>query len=254
MAATGANGCTATSAALNITQNPLPAIAITGLNNICPGSNTLLTATPGHATYQWSLNGTALAGATSATYSASAPGTYTVTAATSFGCTATSAGFVINANPVPTVTITPASSTTLCLGDSVVLNANTGLASYVWTRNGLVIAGATTASYTAKLAGAYVVTGTNGPSCSATSPAVSVVVNARPTIAIANSAASFCAGASLTLSATAGLATYQWSLNGLAIAGATNATYAATTAGHVYGNGHQCLGLRHHQRCPHLVG
>ena len=224
-------GCSATSANQVITVNPLPVVAITGTNTICPGATTTLSATAGLSAYQWKLNGIAIAGATSATYSTNVTGTYTVTASSASGCVGTSPAFVLTNSPLPSVSITATTPTTFCIGDSVTLSANAGLASYQWSRNGTAIAGATSASYTTKTAGSYTVTGTNGAGCSATSTATSIIVNPLPTVAITTAANSFCAGASLTLSATPGLTTYQWSLNGLAIAGATNATYTATTAG-----------------------
>jgi plastocyanin len=79
-------------------------------------------------------------------------------------------------------TITPAGPTTFCEGDDVTLNANTGTGfTYVWRRNGNVIAGASSSSYLATLAGLYTVEVSNG-SCNATSAGVRVtVIPADPT-------------------------------------------------------------------------
>ena len=214
-----------------ITINPLPVVAISGINSICPGSPTTLSAPAGLATYQWARNGANIAGATSATYSTNVTGTYTVTASSASGCVGTSPAFVLSNSALPVIAITTTTPTTFCIGDSVTLSANAGLASYQWSRNGTAIAGATSASYTAKTAGSYTVAASNGPGCSATSTATTVVVNPLPTVAITSLAASFCAGNTLALMATTGLATYQWNLNGTAIAGATTASYSATAPG-----------------------
>jgi hypothetical protein len=79
--ATAANGCTATA-----TQTVSPAPV-----TITQNGNTL-TATAGAASYQWFLNGMAIAGATSATYNASQDGTYTVQATSTDACSVLSAG------------------------------------------------------------------------------------------------------------------------------------------------------------------
>jgi len=52
---------------------------------------------------------------------------------------------------------------------------------------------------------------------------------ANPTISF-NGSSTFCSGSSLTLNANI-LSNYQWNLNGQAIAGATNSSYVASTAG-----------------------
>ncbi|MCB0698554.1 MAG: choice-of-anchor D domain-containing protein [Chitinophagales bacterium] len=76
-----------------------------------------------------------------------------------------------------TASISAASSTTICSGSSVVLNANTGAGySYQWYLNGSAITNATNASYTASAAGNYTVDVTlNG--CTATSSAVAVNIS-----------------------------------------------------------------------------
>ncbi|MCB0695764.1 MAG: choice-of-anchor D domain-containing protein [Chitinophagaceae bacterium] len=77
----------------------------------------------------------------------------------------------------PTASITAASSTSICSGSSVVLNANTGSGySYQWSLNGSTITNATNASYTTSAAGNYTVDVTlNG--CSATSGAIAVSIS-----------------------------------------------------------------------------
>ena len=55
---------------------------------------------------------------------------------------------------LPLAAITPEGATTVCEGESVVLNANTGSGlSYQWQREGGDIAGATSASYSASASG-----------------------------------------------------------------------------------------------------
>jgi len=131
-----------------------------------------------------------------------------------------------------TATITAGGPTTFCTGGSVVLNANTGSGfTYQWQKDGINISGATSASYTAAVAGNYVVVVSN--SCgSAASSAIAVVVNPLPTATItAGGPTTFCSGGSVTLTANSGTGlTYQWKNNGNNISGATNISFVATSA------------------------
>lgn len=68
---------------LNVTVNPLPVATITANGNVL--------STGAFSTYQWQLNGSDIPGATSATYTATATGSYTVKVTDNKGCTNTSA-------------------------------------------------------------------------------------------------------------------------------------------------------------------
>ncbi|MEO0042219.1 MAG: hypothetical protein RL329_1667, partial [Bacteroidota bacterium] len=102
-------------------------------------------------------------------------------------------------------------------GDSSVLTASGG-ATYMWST------GEATASITAKTAGIYKVKVANAAGCM-DSTMVTVALNARPTVAIANNRpTTFCVGDSTVLTASGG-ATYAWST------GAASADITARTAG-----------------------
>jgi hypothetical protein len=76
----------------------------------------------------------------------------------------------------PTASITPQSNTSFCQGNSVVLNASTGTNyTYEWYKDGTIINGATTSSYSALTAGSYTVKVIDG-SCNATSSATTLTL------------------------------------------------------------------------------
>ena len=231
-----AAGCEATSTAVPVVVHPLPSAVITNgpTAGLCQGNPVVLQAqTASGQTYQWLLNGSAIGGATNASYTASISGSYTLQVTSAQGCSQVSSATVVTVHPLPTATATPASATTFCQGGSVVLNAGTASGqTYQWLLGGTPISGATGASHTTSTSGTYSVKVTSAAGCEATSAAVSVVVNALPTASIASGPLSFCAGSSLVLQAqTASGQSYQWFLGGTPIPGATNATYTTTAAG-----------------------
>ena len=143
-----ASGCSV-SRSVVLTALPSPSATITagGPTTFCsPGSVTLNGDAGAGYTYQWYNNGSAISGATNATYNATTSGPYTVRVSAG-SCQATSAATVVTANTTPTATITAGGATTFCSGGSVSLNANTGTGlTYQWYNNGTAISGATNAS------------------------------------------------------------------------------------------------------------
>jgi len=183
---TNSNGCSTTSAPFTFTIANQPTVNITGNTAFCPGDSTTLAAnaTAGSGSisgYQWQESNIDIASANSATYNASTIGSYTVVVTNTFGCTQTSAPFIVTAASVPTVAITGASS--ICSGDSVMLTASSTdtIAGYQWQLNTSDIGGATDSSYYASVAGDYTVVVTNAAGCSATSSIATVTVLPLPT-------------------------------------------------------------------------
>ena len=246
---TNSNGCSATSTATSVTVNAIPTATITagGATSFCQGGSVVLNANTGAGlTYQWKNNGTNINGATSASYTATTAGSYTVVVTNSNGCSATSSATSVTVNALPIVTISVGGTTTFCQGDSVLLNANTGTGlTYQWKNNGTNISGATNATYSANSAGTYSVVVTNTNGCSSSSSATTVIVNTLPIATISvGGTTTFCQGDSVLLNANTGTGlTYQWNNNGTNISGATNATYSANAAGSytiVVTNGNGC--------------
>ena len=204
-----------------------PTITAGGPTGICSGGSVTLTAataTTG-ASYQWYLNGTAIQGATNATYAATTPGNYTVIGSVANCNSAPSATTTLTDGTPATPTITAGGATTICQGSTVMLTASsttTGV-TYQWYLNGAAIPGANTPTYTVNMAGAYTVVATSTANCTSTSSATNITVDPLPaTPTITQS------GGTLTSSAATG---NQWYLNGTAIPGATGQTYVVTANG-----------------------
>ncbi len=231
------NGCSGSSPAVTVTVTPPPAatISVNGASTVCQGNTVSLNAPAGNGlTYQWSLNGSPLAGSTSVNYTTTVSGNYSVTVSQGANCSSTSPATNVNIIAAPAATITAGGSTGICQGSSVVLNANTGTGlTYQWQIGGATISGATQASYTANAAGSYTVVVSNSGACTATSTATVVTVNAAPvSTIIPNGPTTFCVGGTVLLQASTGNGyTYQWLNGGSTIPGVVNSVFNVNTSG-----------------------
>jgi len=226
-------GVTNTSSAITITVSPIPAAIITpaGSTSFATGGSVVLNASTGSGyIYQWKKDNVSITGATGASYTASTAGSYQVEINQGI-CNAVSAAVVITI--LPTAIISPAGPTTFCAGGSVTLNANTGNGNtYQWKKDNIAISGATSLSYIATVSGSYTVAITTS-GITTTSSAVIITVSPMPTATITPvGPTSFVAGGSVILNAPTGTGyIYQWKKDNIGIAGATNASYTAFTAG-----------------------
>ncbi len=158
-----AGSATSNAAVLTVT-NPVAAPAITtqpASQTVVSGkSATFTVAATGTAplTYQWSMNGAAIGGATSSTYTTPAETTtannekFTVVVSNSAGNAASNAAVltVTSATVAPAISAQPASQTVIAGKTATFTVAATGTAplTYQWSKNGTAISGATSATYT----------------------------------------------------------------------------------------------------------
>jgi gliding motility-associated-like protein len=201
------SGCPSAPQTVTINVNPTPTItASASPATICPSTSSTLTA-GGASTYTWSP-ATGLSATTGSSVVSTPPGTitYTVTGTAANGCTSTQTVTVTVSGGL-TVSVTPPSSS-FCVGGSTTLTAS-GATSYTWSP-GTGLSATNTAAVTANpgTTETYTVTGTTG-GCSGTQT-VTVTVNPLPTISVAPPSSTFCAGGSVSLTAS-GATSYTWS-------------------------------------------
>ncbi|HLO52977.1 MAG TPA: Ig-like domain-containing protein [Saprospiraceae bacterium] len=159
------NGCVnPTRQAITATINPVPVATVSGVNEICAGASTTLTASGG-TSYVWSNAATTA----SISVTPAATTTYTVTVTNIQGCTATSS-YSVNVKSIPTITINKVDHP--CGG--ITLTANGGT-SYAWSN------GATTQIIDVNplFFTTYRVTVTNALGCTASS-SIAVQINTGP--------------------------------------------------------------------------
>jgi hypothetical protein len=217
----------------SVVINALPNVQAGADVAICIGQSVQLNAT-GASSYAWSpsanLDNNAIA---DPTFNGSATTVLTVVGTDANSCQ-NSDNVTVTVNALPSVSVTPAGSTTFCDGGSVNLDAGAGWSSHVWNEGGTPITPAETAQiFVADASGSYTVTVTDANGCSATSAAVAVTVNPLPTATI-NPAptAAFCGDGVDDVELTAsGGGTYQWQLNTLNLTGETATTLTVMTAG-----------------------
>jgi len=174
---TGVAGCAgADTAIVNVIPAPtdnLPADFSQCVNDPLP----LLDAGNPGCTYEWSLDGSVIAGATSQTYQPTVAGNYSVVVTSgSNNCTA-SFNVVITTTSQLTVALT---NDSICTGGAYpVLDAGNPGAAYQWSLDGTAISGATSQTYQTAQAGTYSVTVGSG-ACSGTGNMTLQVLNYPP--------------------------------------------------------------------------
>jgi len=224
---TDANGCS-NSVSATVTEDPAcaPSVSVTNGGVVCNGAPVTLSLTnlSDGTGFQWYKDGTAISGANSTTYSATAAGAYTIQVTSPSCGTVTSSPATVSTS---SISASISGNTSIPTGGTTTLTAQpSGASSYSWSN------GATSQSITVG-AGSYSVTVTNAQGCSSTANTnVTVDAACTPTISASNGGV-ICNGGSITLSVgnASNFSDFQWQLNGANIGGATGATYSATAPG-----------------------
>lgn len=135
---------------------------------------------------------------------------------------------LIDDGAVLLATISPSGNVGICTGSNITLQANTGVGyTYQWKKDGVSISGATQSTYVASVAASYTVVISSG-SCTGTSSATVITVNALPTATVTPSGTTqVCPGVVVTFQANTGVGlTYQWKNTNGNISGATASSYS----------------------------
>ncbi len=199
---TSANGCTAVSAPVTVTENvPVKPTITASTTNVCPGGSVTLGSSAA-VSYLWSTGATTQ----SITFTPSGSASYWVETIDANGCTKRS-DFItvhVDAQMKPTVSIfgNPAP---YCNGETVTLSAP----QYIPARTYLWSTGETTRNIQAHAPGTYTVTVTNPTGCSNTSDPV--VLNAEVPTATASGTDAICPGGPATIQADL-TGTAPWSI------------------------------------------
>lgn len=188
--------------------------------NICPSGSTLLNTGLSNInyTYVWSKDAVVIPTALSSSYTATVAGTYAVTVSAT-GCTSATDNIIVTST-IPAFDL--GSGTNLCSPATAVLS--TGLSNpafgYVWSKDGLVLSGATSSSYTVTAPGVYNVT-VSATGCTTSTDNVTIT-SSLPTAANDT----ICVAGQVTLTASESVQWYTASTGGTLLN--TGITYTPT--------------------------
>ena len=227
--ATNCSGSTATSNAATLTVNAIPAAPTVSLTqpNCSTATGTITVTAPTGAGMTYSIDGSTYTNSTGI-FSNVIPGTYTVTARSSAGCTSTGTSVTILAQP-PTPSVTNQTTTISSGGTFTVTPAGVPVGTtYTWpapTYTGGVTGGVAQATGVSSISGTltipsgsgtaiYTVTPTAGTCVGSTFTVTVTVTSSCVAVSITTqpSNASMCAGGSASFTVVAGGTTpaYQW--------------------------------------------
>lgn len=191
------NLCGNSSATVSVTISSAPTLSISSSAiTMCPsGQTATLSLTGSTGTYSWST------GANTSTTTISSPGVYSATVSTS-GCGIAVANISLGSAPLPSVSISTPSTTTVCANGSIILTASSNEGNYLWSN------GATTNTVSVNSA-SITVTSTNV--CGSAQATQTLNVIPLPTVTVSPPSNILCPGTSATLTANSNASNYLWS-------------------------------------------
>jgi hypothetical protein len=199
-----ANGQSASSVT-PLTVKPLPVASLTNNGPLVCGQTSVTLTAGGGSSYTFT-SGRGVLGTPGPvnTVMVSQPGTYSVTVTDASGCVSTTTTVVTIDETVASVSISPSSATLSCASPTVSLSA-VGTGTVRWST------GETTPSISVRVAGTYSVTLTRGSACTAVSSVTVSQDETIPTASLVSSGNLTCSVTSVTLTASPGGQTYQFS-------------------------------------------
>ena len=179
---TNSFNCSSTSNSTQVVVNSNPEIPLISTpppTEFCLGDSTVL-STPLNPSlsYQWQNNGVNISNATSNQFTASNSGNYSLLVTNANNCSTSSAIQTITVYPLPTSDISTLGSTSICLGDSIVLQGNhIDNGNYIWLNQNVIIPNSNTSSFVVFETGSYSYQILDSNNCSNQSDSILVVVN-----------------------------------------------------------------------------
>lgn len=226
-----------TTSVLTITNRIITPAIVTpaGPVDVCKGGSKVLNGPSGNGLfYRWLKNGTVMPLSDSAAMiSVSAAGNYRLVLTSAQGCRDSSTVVTVTTSQKKFATLTATGSTSVCAGDSVVLQSNGFGYRKRWLKDNVYMGDTISITKVVKIQGQYKVQMTDSLGCIDTTDAVIVAIMNPPSAIITQgSAVQVCAGQSVGLSALVVSGnSYQWYKNNNLIIGATNSVYAASDSG-----------------------
>jgi uncharacterized protein YjdB len=222
------NGCGTAIATKSITVNPLPvAGTISGATTVCPGATGTLTSSSSGGVWSSSDVSAATIG-TSGLVTGVSAGTTIISYTVTNGCGTDVTTHAMTVNPLP-VAGAIAGDDSVCAGAHITLSATT--AGGTWSSSNVGVATIDAAGVVAGIVPGTVIityTVTNGCGTTTTTHAITVVVTYLPSITISVYPGSYDTFVA-TVTGAGPAPSYQWSNNGVMLAGATSATYITNT-------------------------
>ncbi len=201
---------------------------------LCQGDSVrIVTTSISTQSYQWRRNGVDIPTETSNSITVNQGGSYTVFVSNAT-CDILSNSVDLADVALPPSQIISVSASTICEGESAILEANNGTGiTYEWYRNDALIIGEADRFITVSLSGNYIVKVINTSGCSQESGVEQIIVNLAPPANITvGSSTTICDGETLELSGNDGTnLTYQWLSGGVAIPSATNRNLTVSITG-----------------------
>ena len=224
--ATDANGCQASDTIM---------VGVDSLNIdlgndtlLCQGNTVTLQATPGLASYTWSNGDSAFS------TTVTGPANFSLVATDSNGCVGVDTIFV----GMDSFSVDLGPDSTLCPGDSLVLDAGSGGTSYSWAH------GPTLQTIFGVGGQSYAVTVVNGNNCVG-QDTIQLGAFPAPAVNLGNDTM-LCPGDSLTLQANPGFPFYQWSTGGtsssITVSGANTYSVTVTDSNNCHGSDDLVIG------------
>ncbi len=257
-----ATGCTSNmsgTATVNVIPTVVPSVNITSSlgDTVCSGVSVTYTANPvnGGITpgYQWHINGSTVGSGNSYSYLPANGDTVSVTLTSSAACPSPATAsdmmkMMVNANVMPTVSVTSITGDTICSGSVAAFTAASvyggSAPAYSWVLNSATVGSGSSFSYTPSNGDILFCKLTSNYQCLLSATAISnyeamvvqpggtAVVTIAVTYGTSVGPKVYSTGFTASLTNGGFAPSYQWLVNGAIVTGATNASYTAVALNH----------------------